>query len=58
MGRLRCAAAVGATGTFSNAAWELVKARVDVLAIDTAHGHTLKVVDAVRSFAGDFRSFN
>ncbi len=54
MGRLRCAAAVGATGDFLERSVELVKARVDVLAIDTAHGHTLKVVDAVRELRRRF----
>jgi len=48
LGRLRCAAAVGATGDYLERAVELVKARVDVLAIDTAHGHTSRVIEAVR----------
>ncbi len=48
LGRLRCAAAVGATGDFLERAVELVNARVDVLAIDTAHGHTSRVIDAVK----------
>ena len=48
LGRLRCAAAVGATGDFMERAVELVNARVDVLAIDTAHGHTSRVIEAVR----------
>lgn len=49
LGRLRCAAAVGATGDFMERAVELVKARVDVLAIDTAHGHSSRVVEAVKA---------
>src|SRR5215471_3249724 len=48
LGRLRCAAAVGSTGDFLERAAELVKARVDVLAIDTAHGHSSRVVEAVK----------
>jgi IMP dehydrogenase len=48
LGRLRCAAAVGATGDYLERAAELVKARVDVLAIDTAHGHSSRVIEAVR----------
>lgn len=48
LGRLRCAAAVGATGDFLERAAELVKARVDILAIDTAHGHSSRVVEAVK----------
>ena len=54
MGRLRCAAAVGATGDYLERSTELVKARVDVLAVDTAHGHSLKVVDAVRELRRRF----
>lgn len=48
LGRLRCAAAIGATGDFLERATELLAVRVDVLAIDTAHGHTSRVIDAVR----------
>jgi len=39
-GRLRVGAAIGATGDYLERAQELVKRKVDVLAIDTAHGHT------------------
>jgi IMP dehydrogenase len=48
LGRLRVAAAIGATGDFKERADELVKARVDCLVIDTAHGHSSRVVEAVR----------
>jgi IMP dehydrogenase len=48
IGRLRVAAGIGATGDFMERATELISARVDVLAIDTAHGHTSRVIDAVR----------
>jgi IMP dehydrogenase len=47
-GRLRVGAAIGATGDFFERAQELVGKKVDVLAIDTAHGHTSRVMDAVR----------
>src|SRR5712675_2534671 len=47
-GRLRVSAAIGATGDFLERAQELAKAKVDVLAIDSAHGHSTKVLDAVR----------
>jgi len=53
-GRLRVAAAVGATGDYLERATELVKARVDVLVIDTAHGHSLRVVEAVRAIRARF----
>src|SRR3989442_1877348 len=46
--RLRVAAAIGATGDFRERADELVKARVDCLVIDTAHGHSVRVIEAVR----------
>jgi IMP dehydrogenase len=48
-GRLRVGAAIGATGDFLERAIELVKAKVDVLGIDTAHGHSQRVIDAVRA---------
>jgi IMP dehydrogenase len=48
LGRLRVAAAIGATGDYRERADELVKARVDCLVIDTAHGHSSRVVEAVR----------
>jgi len=47
-GRLRVGAAIGATGDFLERAQELAKAKVDVLAIDSAHGHSNKVLDAVK----------
>ena len=48
-GRLRVGAAIGATGDFLERAVELVKANVDVLVIDTAHGHSQRVIDAIRA---------
>ncbi|HEY0170360.1 MAG TPA: IMP dehydrogenase, partial [Pyrinomonadaceae bacterium] len=48
LGRLRVAAAIGATGDFKERADELVRARVDCLVVDTAHGHSSRVIDAVR----------
>src|ERR687888_831572 len=48
LGRLRVAAAIGATGDYRERADELVRARVDCLVIDTAHGHSLRVIEAVR----------
>lgn len=46
-GRLRVAAAIGATGDFLERAQELQKKKVDVLVIDTAHGHSERVMEAV-----------
>jgi IMP dehydrogenase len=47
-GRLYAGAAVGATGDFLERAVEMAKAKADVLAIDTAHGHTARVMEAIR----------
>src|SRR5438874_2771410 len=47
-GRLRVGAAVGATGDFLERAQEMARTKVDMLAIDSAHGHTTRVLDAVR----------
>jgi IMP dehydrogenase len=47
-GRLRVGAAIGATGDFLERAQELAKAKVDALAIDSAHGHSALVLAAVR----------
>ncbi len=47
-GRLRVGAAIGATGDFLERAQELVKAKVDVLAIDSAHGHSTRVIEAIK----------
>ncbi|MCS6952307.1 MAG: IMP dehydrogenase [Bryobacterales bacterium] len=46
-GRLRVGAAIGATGDFLERAQELVAKRVDVLVIDTAHGHSERVMEAI-----------
>src|SRR5271170_7969363 len=48
-GRLRVGAAIGATGDFLERAQEMAREKVDVLAIDTAHGHTTRVMDAIRA---------
>lgn len=47
LGRLRCAAAIGATGDYLERADALVEARVDAIVIDTAHGHSSRVIEAV-----------
>src|ERR1700756_5644788 len=53
-GRLRVGAAIGATGDFLERAGELVKESVDLLVIDSAHGHSGLVLDAVRSVKAKF----
>jgi IMP dehydrogenase len=48
-GRLRVGAAIGATGDYLERGVEMSKAKADVLAIDTAHGHTTRVMDAIKA---------
>ncbi len=47
-GRLLVGAALGATGDFLERAQELYGKKADVLCIDTAHGHSERVLEAVR----------
>src|SRR5438128_7721971 len=48
-GRLRVGAAVGATGDFLERAQEMVRAKVDLVAIDSAHGHSTRVLEAIQT---------
>jgi IMP dehydrogenase len=48
-GRLRVGAAIGSTGDFVERAQELVRRKVDVLAVDSAHGHSQRVMEAVKT---------
>ena len=67
-GRLRVGAAIGATGDYLERAVELVKAGVDVLVIDIAHGHSVvmdraiaevrKQCGAVELIAGNVGTFD
>jgi IMP dehydrogenase len=47
-GRLRVGAAVGVSQETLDRARSLVQAKVDVLVVDTAHGHSQKVLDTVK----------
>ncbi|MCC6263578.1 MAG: IMP dehydrogenase [Bryobacterales bacterium] len=47
-GRLRAGAAIGAGGDFFERAQELIRMKADLLAIDTAHGHSERVYEAIR----------
>ncbi|MFI5090206.1 MAG: IMP dehydrogenase [Terriglobales bacterium] len=53
-GRLRVGAAIGATGDYLERAQELVRTKVDVLAIDSAHGHTTRVIEALKCVKSRF----
>lgn len=54
MGRLRVGAAIGVSGDFMERAEELVKNEVDVIVIDTAHGHSQGVIEAVKKVKNKF----
>lgn len=48
-GRLLCGAAVGITKNIMERVDALVKANVDVIVLDSAHGHSKNILDAVRN---------
>ena len=54
LGRLRCGAAIGTGKDAMSRAESLVAANVDVLVIDTAHGHSQGVLDMVRRIRRQF----
>ncbi|MBI2356207.1 MAG: IMP dehydrogenase [Candidatus Doudnabacteria bacterium] len=53
-GRLRVGAALGVGGDYLDRAAALVKAGVDVLVVDTAHGHSTAVLKAIRKLKSEF----
>ena len=54
LGRLRVAAAIGATGDYLERASALIESRVDAIVIDTAHGHSSRVIEAVKKVKAQF----
>jgi IMP dehydrogenase len=54
LGRLRVGAALGITADVLERASALVEAKVDVVAVDTAHGHTRTVLDTVETLRKRF----
>jgi len=54
LGRLRVGAAVGVGPDRESRIDTLLKAGADVIVIDVAHGHSKKVIDAVKSTKGNF----
>ncbi|HEY6872579.1 MAG TPA: IMP dehydrogenase [Geobacteraceae bacterium] len=54
LGRLRVGAAVGPTADMEARVDALIRAGVDVIVIDTAHGHSQGVIDAVRTIKQNF----
>ena len=55
-GRLLCGAAVGVGADREARVAALLKAGADVIAIDTAHGHSKGVIEAVRATKENFRN--
>ena len=53
-GRLLCGAAVGITNNIEERVKALVDAKVDVIVIDTAHGHSANVLKTVRMIRDKF----
>ncbi|MFL5318979.1 MAG: IMP dehydrogenase, partial [Myxococcaceae bacterium] len=56
-GRLLVAAAVGVSADREERIEALIKAGVDVIVVDTAHGHSRGVIDAVRDTRKNFKGF-
>ena len=54
LGRLRCAAAIGVGNEALERAKALVDAQVDALIVDTAHGHSKKVLSTVERLKKEF----
>ena len=54
LGRLRVGAAVGVSADVLERVAALVEAKVDVVAVDTAHGHTKKVLETVAAIKEKF----
>lgn len=57
-GRLRVGAAVGVATDLEERMDRLVKAGVDVMVVDTAHGHSQAVVDAVKAIKRQYPSLD
>ena len=53
-GRLLAGAAIGASGDFLERAAALVAAKVDVVTVDSAHGHSRNVIKAVEKLKATF----
>ena len=53
-GRLLCAAAIGITSDFMERAKALIEKGVDVLVLDSAHGHSRNVIEALRKMKASF----
>jgi IMP dehydrogenase len=54
LGRLRCGAAVGSSGDYLERAAALVRAKVDLLVLDSSHAHSRGVLDATAKLRESF----
>ena len=55
-GRLLAGAAVGVTADLLERAEALINAKVDVLTIDSAHGHSKGIIEAVKKLKANFKN--
>lgn len=55
MGRLRCGAAVGVGADTEERIDSLLKVGCDVIVIDTAHGHSKRVIDTIKATKSNFK---
>ncbi len=53
-GRLLCGAAIGVTANVLERAGALIDASVDILALDSAHGHSKNIIDCVKKIKSNF----
>ena len=53
-GRLLCGAGVGITANMMERVDALVKAKVDVIVVDSAHGHSKNILDAVKKIKATY----
>ena len=53
-GRLLCGAAIGITKNMMDRVDALVKAKVDVVVLDSAHGHSKNILEAVKAIKGKY----
>ncbi|MBQ8926792.1 MAG: IMP dehydrogenase [Oscillospiraceae bacterium] len=53
-GRLLCGAGIGMTANMLERAAALIEAQVDVLVLDSAHGHSANIINALRTLKAQF----
>lgn len=53
-GRLLCGAAIGVTANMMERVRSCVEAQADVLSLDSAHGHSKNIIDAVKKIKAEF----